>query len=189
MGLNRNKDHVTIIPEDSIYWEYAKGFLRGLPQKLQGRFEVLEPFPGGVDACLNGVKELAKGNRNPHRHFLGLIDFDSKAEPTGDAERDAALTANRIEAAASACAVSPNVFVLGPFMQAEDLKRELAPLSKSILLPRPDEEVVNIYYGRLFASDDLKCASAVWGCAQLQHEFLRSQLKRLCAFIAAKIVE
>ena len=82
MGLNRNKDHVTIIPEDSIYWEYAKGFLRGLPQKLQGRFEVIEPFPGGVDACLNGVKELAKNNRNPCRHFLGLIDFDSKSEPT-----------------------------------------------------------------------------------------------------------
>lgn len=188
MGLNRAKDYVTIIPEDPIYWEYAKGFHRGLPQRLQGRFEVLEPFPGGVNACLENVKALAKGNHNSHRHFLGLIDFDSKSAPTGDLSQDRALIENRILAAEAVCAVSPSVFILGPFMEAEDLKRELVPLSKDILLPRPDEEVVNIYYGRLFASENLKCTSAVWGCVQLQHEFLKAQVKRLCEFMATSIV-
>ena len=188
MGLNRAKDYVTIIPEDPIYWEYAKGFHRGLPQRLQGRFEVLEPFPGGVSACLENVKELAKDNHNPHRHFLGLIDFDSKSAPTGNPAQDRVLIQNRILAAESVCAVSPSVFILGPFMEAEDLKRELAPLSRGILLPRPEEEVVNIYYGRLFASENLKCPSAVGGCAQLQHEFLKAQVKRLCEFIEISIV-
>lgn len=180
MSANTARPYVEIYPEDEIYHDYANGFIRELEGPVRRQFVLKKYFPGGNGSLIAGVKAAVSTAHDPNKHFLVLMDFDSKEDLSGDAEIDAGKVQNRIDQARELCALSDKVYVLGPFMEAEDLKLELAKVATSIITLRREEEVSNVYFGRLFATPELKCRSEVWGCSQLQFEFVQEQVSRLC---------
>lgn len=180
MSANTAKPYVEIYPEDEIYHDYANGFIRELEGPVRRQFVLKRYWPGGNGSLIAGVKAAVAAAHDPNKHFLVLMDFDSKEDLSGDAAVDASKVQNRINQAQKLCALSDKVYVLGPFMEAENLKKELAKVAASIITLRREEEVSNVYLGRLFATPDLKCRREVWECSQLQLEFVQEQVSRLC---------
>ena len=180
MSANTAKPYVEIYPEDEIYHDYANGFIRELEGSVRRQFVLKKYFPGGNDSLIAGVKAAVTDSRDPNRHFLVLMDFDSKEDMTGDVDDDARKVKNRIDQAQELCALSDKVYVLGPFMEAEDLKRELSEVAASIITLRREEEASNVYFGRLFATPGLNCRREIWECSQLQLGFVQQQVSRLC---------
>jgi len=113
MAVNKYKDHVWVLSEDSKTREIANGFV--LHPSINERCIDIRPFSGGWPKVL---KDLKKGHlcdlRNyQHRHLVVLVDFDSFGESRRDLFKDIPID------------VSERVYVIGPSVEVEDLQKDI----------------------------------------------------------------
>lgn len=181
--MNEAKWHVHIVPEDEIYQDMAKGFVRGLPSEFQRQIKIENPS-GGWGNAFERVKELQRFP-NDKRILIVLTDFDSPAAPSSPTTDDANIRARR-QRAEEVRASGQNVFIIGPLEEAEDLKSALA--SKLSKMHRPDVEDENsaVKCGAVFSSADMVCDRSLWAVSQLQHNYNQEQLDELCPLLQRK---
>jgi len=145
MSVNKYRPHVYVIPEDRRDAQIANGFAQH-PGVTTRQIQVVAEA-GGWSGVLNTFKEeyLPLLQENQNTHVVMLIDFDGTPE-----ERGARCTAEIPDS------VRNRVFVIGPGMEPEDLKRALGMSAF--------EDI-----GRALADDCAGNSLGTWGHAQLQH--------------------
>ena len=112
MGVNKDLEHVLVLPEDDANRELANGFWLEIDWNLQRRMQVL-PVAGGWIEVLNLFKaeHLSQMDRFPKRFMVLLIDFDNDSDRMNKAK--AAVPSSLVE----------RVFILGAKSEPEDLKK------------------------------------------------------------------
>jgi hypothetical protein len=119
MGVNKNRPHVFVLPEDDANRQIAAGFTLGVPMESSRQIYVL-PVAGGwmfvLDKFLSD--ERVDMENCPARHMVLLIDFDN------DEER-LRLAIDKIPES-----VRERVFVLGALSEPEDLRADLGSYEK-----------------------------------------------------------
>jgi hypothetical protein len=151
VSVNRNRQHVFVLPEDDANRQLAVGFFLGVEWMRQRQMQVL-PVAGGWRHVLDVFRSdhVAEMERYTTRHMVLLIDFDNDGK--------------RLKAAKGAIpdGLADRVFVLGALTEPEDLKAALGAY----------EDI-----GRSMARDCREETDRTWGHHLLQHN--RSELERL----------
>lgn len=181
--MNDMKWHVVFVPEDEIYHDMAKGFMRGLPMPLQRQVKIENPAGGWKDAYKRAAELQTPPNAK--RIVIVLTDFDSPAAPTSLAADDAAV-ASRREKVDEVRNAATNVFIIGPLQEAENLKKALTPNFGRVNRPDVQEETSAVKCGILFASERMVCERELWNDDQLRHSANQSQLEILCPLLQRK---
>jgi hypothetical protein len=151
MGVNKNRPHVFVLPEDDANRQLARGFEISAAMRFSRQFFVL-PVAGGwtqvVDRFLSD--EAVDMENCPDRYMVLLIDFDNNQQRLSDVR-------NRIPGT-----LRDRVFILGVWSEPEDLKSSLGTYES---------------IGSAMARDCREETSATWDHDLLRHN--SSELARL----------
>ncbi|HWZ43776.1 MAG TPA: hypothetical protein VNW97_09880 [Candidatus Saccharimonadales bacterium] len=117
MGVNRNKPHVFVLPEDDADRRVANGFRLQLAGNAFWQMQVL-PVAGGWNRVLTLFENdhLAPMGRFPNRFMVLLIDFDNDEARLEVAKRSVPEH------------LTNRVFILGSLTEPEALKPDLGSL-------------------------------------------------------------
>lgn len=142
MGVNRERPHILVLPEDDANRQLANGFQLGIERNWR-QFQVL-PIAGGWTLVLQSFakEHVSKMASCTMRSMVLLIDFD------GDACRIDQAKAKVPEQ------LRERVFVLGTLTEPEDLKADLGSYEA---------------IGSALAEDCRTSANATWGHELLRH--------------------
>lgn len=112
MAVNKYKDHVWVLSEDSKTRQIANGFV--LHPSINIRCIDIRPFSGGWPKVLKDLKnEHLCGLRNyQHRHLVILVDFDNFGEDRREIFKDIPED------------VKERVYVIGPSVEVESLEKD-----------------------------------------------------------------
>ena len=151
MSVNRDRQHVLVLPEDDANLRLANGFHKQVDWDRYRQMQVL-PVAAGWREVLSLFKSdyVADMDRRPARFMVLLIDFDEHEDRLTEA--NAAIPER----------LASRVFVLGAWSEPEDLKPELG-----------DYETIGSSLGR----DCREGTDNTWGHKLLQHN--ASELVRL----------
>ena len=124
MAVNKYKDHVWVLSEDSKTRQIANGFV--LHPSINIRCIDIRPFSGGWPKVLKDLKnEHLCGLRNyQHRHLVILVDFDSSGERRRDVFKDVFKDISKD--------VSERVYVIGPSVEVENLENDAGLTAEKI---------------------------------------------------------
>ena len=126
MGVNREKKHVLVLPEDDANHQLATGFALGLDQLVGGRFKVLPVARGWIRVLELFISDhVVDMGLYRDRFMILLIDFDGDSARLRNAQ--ARIPSNLMD----------RVFVLGSWLEPQDLTRSgLGSCEESVWLRR-----------------------------------------------------
>jgi hypothetical protein len=159
MGVNREKPHVFVLPEDDANHQLATGFALGLDQLVGGRFKVLPVARGWIRVLDLFLSDHVAGMRiYPEGFMILLVDFD------GDGAR-----LQNVHARIPSDLVD-RVFVLGSWLEPQDLTRSGLGSYEEI--------------GLSLAQDCSQRTNVIWDHSLLRHNAdelarLRQQVQRI----------
>lgn len=151
MSVNRDLEHVMVLPEDDANRQLANGFWEEVDWNRQRRMQVLAEAGGWTEVLnLFNSQHVKEMDRCPKRFMVLLIDFDSKEDRLNSAK--ATIPEH----------LADRVFVLGVWSYPEALRSDLGSYEK---------------IGSNIAKDCRKDTDTIWGHELLQHN--ASELDRL----------
>jgi hypothetical protein len=155
MGVNKNRPHVFVLPEDDANRQIARGFEIADCMRLSRQFFVL-PVAGGWTQVLDRFlsDEAVDMENCPGRHMVLLIDFDNNPQRLSDVR--SRIPENLRE----------RVFILGVWSEPEDLKSTLGSYES---------------IGSAMARDCREETSSTWGHDLLRHN--EEELTRLRKYV------
>ena len=110
MSVNRNQEHLLILPEDKACGDIVAAFIANVEERFSRKAQLLSPAGGWRHAIEQVSSDDNDLGSYPMRHLLLVIDFDDHAERR-----------NEIEAAIPQ-QLSNRVYIVGSLKEAEDLK-------------------------------------------------------------------
>ena len=144
MSVNKDLEHILVLPEDDANRQLANGFWQQVDWNRQRRIQVLAEAGGWTEVLsLFESQHVAQMDRCPKRFMVLLIDFDSKEDRLHNAK--AAIPEH----------LADRVFVLGAWSNPEALRRSnLGPYEK---------------IGSDMAKDCRENTDTIWGHDLLRH--------------------
>ena len=150
MGVNKERPHVYVLPEDDANRQLAKGFQLQVDQN-ERQMQVLRPAGGWNNVLsLFDLVHVREMERCPNRLMVLLIDFDGHEERLKDAK---AVIPNHLK---------DRVFIIGVWTEPEALKADLGEYEK---------------IGLAMADDCREETDTAWGHDLLRHN--ASEIGRL----------
>ena len=150
--MNDYRPHIYVLPEDDATRQMAVGFYQKVPD--QRLMQILPPSGGWTYVLKSFLLEYQPTMQTlPHRYVILVIDFDK------DTERLEHIK-NQIDPS-----ILARVFILGAFLEAEDLRRNVGENLETI--------------GQLLAQDCQNQTMNIWGNAlfkPLQDEIERARM-------------
>jgi hypothetical protein len=151
MSVNKDLEHVLILPEDDANRQLANGFWQEVDWSRQRRMQVLAEAGGWIEVLnLFKSQHVTGMDRYPKRFMVLLIDFDSEDDRLNNAKT--AIPEH----------LADRVFVLGIWSEPEALKSDLGTYEK---------------IGSGMAKDCREETDAIWGHDLLRHN--SGELERL----------
>jgi hypothetical protein len=112
MSVNKYRPHILVLPEDEATRQMANGFYQNIPDQ---RYTQILPVAGGCDHVVDCFKSdyMSSMEAYENRHFVLVIDFDKRP--------------NRLQHIKTQIdqRIMSRVFILGAFLEAEDLRRSV----------------------------------------------------------------
>jgi hypothetical protein len=151
VGVNKDRPHIFVLPEDDANRQLANGFHLHVAWDKYRQMQVLKPAGGWTEVLKSFMSEhVTEMGRNPNRFIVLLIDFDDS--PTR-LERVQEIIPEHL---------ADRVFVLGTRTNPEALRAELGPYET---------------IGEALADDCRNETNATWTHKLLQHN--ATELDRL----------
>jgi hypothetical protein len=140
MSVNKYRSHILVLPEDEATRQMANGFYQKIPDQ---RYTQILPVAGGCDHVVDCFKSnyMPSMNTYPYRYFVLVIDFDKRPSRLQHIK-------NQIDPS-----ILARVFILGAFLEAEDLRRNVGENLETIgqlLAEDCQNQTMNIWRNELF---------------------------------------
>ena len=157
MGVNRERPHILVLPEDDANRQIANGFLLNF---RANQIQILTPAGGWkkvVDRFLQDHEPFM--NANAERFMVLLIDFDGHLDRFEQISQKIPVT------------LKDRVFILGAFDDPEDLKKKKLGSYEAI--------------GEKIANDCRDGTNTIWQHQLLVHNV--QEVARICQIALPKI--